>query len=656
MMELSANDDYDYLHRMINQMPSKPPMASISKYAASKRILPSNTPFPGLWRNDKTPYLVEIMDNMSPHSPVEYQAVMKGCQLGFTAAFENIIAYFMDECPTEILYISATGDLLETWGTKRLEPLIDSCGIRPKLTAQQTNVKSRRTGDKILYKGFVGGSLRMTSAQSAAGLRSDSIRVLLRDEIDGCPEKLKTGEGSWLAVSKGRTSAFGDRKKIMDISTPVTLDDSVINKQYQLGDKRKYLVPCPICGKAQELVFGGENSNHGLKADTKAGRLITTYYLCDYCHDAIFNYQKTDMLAAGKWVPSKKANVPNHRSYQMGSQYSPVGMYSWDQMYLDYMEADDEPDGMRTFTTIYQGLPYKETGTRPKLENVLTLRGGYKKGTVPDGALFLTAFIDVQTGSQTDLKNPARLEMEVMATGERYRTWSIDYRRFEGSVLDPHDGAWLDLEKFAGDGGLTYKSESGLEFDVRLVLIDSGDGNVTDTVYEFAETWGQTLPSKGFADLKRRAGEKKDRGDEVGPENALRYRIRKLNAGQEIVQISTNFYKRQVYRNLAKVRQNVGDQLPGFCDFPIQYDKNYFQMLIAEELRTDGSFHCPSGRRNEALDCRVGNLCAAHIVVDKVLEKIKLWAKQNGASIVDIESLNHKHAIDELKRQVANRK
>jgi len=37
---------------------------------------------------------------------------MKGAQIGMTAAAECIVAYYMDAAPTEILYISATQDLL----------------------------------------------------------------------------------------------------------------------------------------------------------------------------------------------------------------------------------------------------------------------------------------------------------------------------------------------------------------------------------------------------------------------------------------------------------------------------------------------------------------------------------------------------------------
>jgi phage terminase large subunit GpA-like protein len=118
---------------------SIPPRDKISEYIAEKRTLPTNTPFPGPWDNDKTPYLTQIMDWLSPSSNVQHVVLMKAAQIGGTAVGENIIGYYMDECPSEILYISATDRLLERWAIKRLEPLIDGCGFRNKIIAQTEN-------------------------------------------------------------------------------------------------------------------------------------------------------------------------------------------------------------------------------------------------------------------------------------------------------------------------------------------------------------------------------------------------------------------------------------------------------------------------------------------------------------------------------------
>jgi phage terminase large subunit GpA-like protein len=246
------------------------PIITVSEAASQNRILPNDSPFPGPWRNDKTPYLVEIMDNMSPYSGVEHEVVVKGTQLGLTAAAENVGGFWMDVVPAKILFTSATQDLLEQWSTGRLDKMIDSWGkLRKKIFSQSETKAAKRSGDTTFMKEFYGGSIRLASAQSSPSLRSSDIRILIRDEIDGAPRQLRTGEGDWMAVSMARTDAWKSRKKIMDFSTPTTFIESSIWPEYERGDQRKYFVPCPRCNTMQALEFGHgwghENPHHGMQ-------------------------------------------------------------------------------------------------------------------------------------------------------------------------------------------------------------------------------------------------------------------------------------------------------------------------------------------------------------------------------------------------------
>ena len=644
------NSDFDFFLEECDKKPVSKPKDKISEYINGLRILPPNTPFPGFWKNARTPYLVEPMDNMSPSSPIQHTGIMKGAQLGFTAGAENIIAYWMDESPAEILYISATESLLMKWATKRLEPLIDSCGFRHKIYAQTENKNSRRTGDKIFSKEYVGGNLDMASAQSASGLRSDSKRILIRDEIDGAPLLLRTGEGNWLKVSDARTNAWGPRKKKLDFSTPTLFGSSLINDIYETGDQRKFSVPCPLCGKYQLLEFGSGHSQHGIKIDKKAGEIESVYYQCDHCHDAIFNHHKTKMLNGGKWEPTSTSNSKILRTYQISSLYSPVGMYSWFEMWKEFEDCQNDPEAMRSFTNLYLGMPFKETGSRPKLENVIELRGDYRSGEVNNDVLYITMGIDVQAGSKKDPNNPARLEMEILGIGAGYRTWSIMYKRVEGEIDDPYAGAWAELSQWAKDGGLSFKKKDGRDINVAIVFIDSGDGNFMDIVYKFSEQWANTFPIKGFNILKKRI---KETGDEMGLSNFLRYRPKKVDESTILYEISTNYYKTSIYNNLKIPRGPAHPQRPSFCDFPVDYSEKYFKMLTAEEKRRDGSFHCPSNRRNEALDVRVYALCAADVWLDAKVKEIHATMKHQGASIMEIQQFTHRSMIDLLEMKNA---
>jgi len=626
------------------------PTITISEYAEKRRTLPAGTPFPGPWRNDLTPYLIEIMDAMSPHSDIQRVVVAKGAQLGLTACAENIIAYYMDASPAEVLFVSATEGLLRKWATKRLEPLIDSCGIRPKIGPQAKLKQRRRTGDLVFSKEYLGGTLDMVSAQAAAMLRADSKRILIRDEIDGAPATLRSGEGNWLDVSYVRTNAWGNRRKVFDSSTPTTFDESSIWPEYESGDCRKYYVPCPHCGAFQVLVWDGGKDGPGIKWKLDGTQIVDVWYRCEHCGEAIRNFHKGSMLRLGEWRPTAVSESPTLRSYHISTLYSPIGMVSWEELVSAFLRAEKTPDGMRSFVNLYLGEPFREVGQRPPLSKVKELRSGYQSKTVPsDEILFLTMAVDVQTGSRRDPEgNPERLEVEVCAHGAGYRSWSIDWFQILGGVRDPFGGAWAELNELARDGGLNYLRGDGRKFGPVCTLLDSGDGTNLGTVYQFAAGWRNTYACAGVDLLKRKQDSQGAlQLDEMTSKNFDRYRITRQRGDTPVVLISTNYYKLVLYNSLKiPFRPASVQQAPGFCAFPQNYPDHYFEMLVAEERRSDGSFYCPSGRRNEALDLRVYNLAARDLFIDTKIQELREVAKKRGANPAQLQAIRSRQVLD----------
>ena len=82
------------------------PRLSVTEWSDRYRILTSESSAEaGLWRTDRVPYLKEIMDVMSPTSPVTQVKVIKGTQLGFSSIADNIAMCYLDFYPCPILYI-----------------------------------------------------------------------------------------------------------------------------------------------------------------------------------------------------------------------------------------------------------------------------------------------------------------------------------------------------------------------------------------------------------------------------------------------------------------------------------------------------------------------------------------------------------------------
>ena len=638
--------DTDWIIDAFERRPTKRRNLDIAEYAETT-VIPAGKYRGVKFRNDRAPYMIRPMEVMSPQSNIQEARLMWPAQTGKTTVAENVGMYYIEEIPSEILYVGSNAASARKWGDKRLAPRAARAGI--EFRVQTEDKANRRSGNTMYSKEFDGGNIDLASALSAASLASETKRIVLADEPDRWKVELGA-EGLTWDIMYARTQSWGDQKKILATSTPTTYDTSLIFPLFEEGTQEEYFVPCPLCGKKQllKLADGGPS---GLKWETKAGIIDerSIYYLCDFCHDAFFESKKHYILNHGIWIPQAIPQNKYIASFHINAIYSPFK--TWYEIAGQHEKAVGNPAKMQTFTNLVMGMPYRETGSRPKLDNVIELRGGYKTGEVPDGVLYLVMGVDKQTGSLKDKNNPPRLEMEILGIGAGYRTWSIDYKRFEGAIDDPFSGAWEDLHQWAVNGGLVYRRTDGTEFPVKLIFIDSGDGTDNDIVYRFTGRWDSTHPIKGFNALKK---QKKEKGDDVGPHNFKRYRAVKVDEDTILYEISTNYYKTQTYNNLKIPRRDTDPQSPGFCNFPRDYGEKYFKMLTAEEKKTDGSFHA-GGRRNEAHDVRVYALCAADVWLNNKVDLSKGWAKQQGMKESDIIKINHKYVLEMLGKQSGRR-
>jgi phage terminase large subunit GpA-like protein len=70
------------------------PALTVSEWADRHRLLsPRASAEPGRYRTDRTPYIREIVDALSPMNPTRRVVVMKSAQVGFTEGGNNWIGY-----------------------------------------------------------------------------------------------------------------------------------------------------------------------------------------------------------------------------------------------------------------------------------------------------------------------------------------------------------------------------------------------------------------------------------------------------------------------------------------------------------------------------------------------------------------------------------
>jgi phage terminase large subunit GpA-like protein len=127
------------------------PLLSVSQWADRYRILSQRASSePGPWRTDRTPYLRDIMDCLSPSSPVERVVFMKAAQIGATECGNNWIGYVIHHAPGPIMAVQPTVEMAKRNSKQRIDPLIEESDA---LRALVREARSRDSGSVMVIKG-----------------------------------------------------------------------------------------------------------------------------------------------------------------------------------------------------------------------------------------------------------------------------------------------------------------------------------------------------------------------------------------------------------------------------------------------------------------------------------------------------------------------
>jgi phage terminase large subunit GpA-like protein len=579
------------------------PLLTISQWADKYRKLSQRASAePGPWRTDRTPYLREIMDCLSPSSPTERTAFMKGAQIGGTECGNNWIGYVIHQAQGPMMAVQPTVEMAKRNSKQRIDPLIEESEV---LRALVSDPRSRDSGNTMLSKEFPGGVLVMTGANSAVGLRSMAARYLFLDEIDGYPGDVD-GEGDPINLALARTRTFA-RRKVFMVSTPKITGMSRIEAVFEESDRRHYWVPCPVCREFQVLKFA--------QIRWPKGQPDKAVYVCEHCGQEIQNHQKQWMLARGQWRANPGANWDHKTAgFHLSSLYSPVGWFSWGDAAKQFDQAQKNPALLQVFVNTVLGETWTLLGEAPEWQKLYDRRETYKIGIVPRGGVLLTAGADVQKD---------RIEVEIVAWGRGKESWSVDYRVLEGDTSRP-----LVWEKLTGLLNETFTTASGLELPILQLAVDSGFA--TTEVYQWARRQGgRVLVIKGDSRAPALLGAASP--VDVGPLGA------RIKRGIRIWPVNSGMAKEELYRWLRLDRPTDEDLtrgMPfpaGYCHFP-KYGEEYFKQITAEQLVTKlvkgyrRHEWQKMRERNEALDCRVyARAAAGRAGIDRFQEKH--WAE-----------------------------
>lgn len=584
----------------------RPPLRlTVSEWADRYRKLDSKTSAEaGDWRTERTPYLREIMDALSPSHPCRQVTFAKGSQIGGTEAGNNWLGFVIHHDPGPFLYVTADEGLAERTSKTRLDPMI---AASPPLRDRVSSKRGRHAGNSKFEKDYPGGVLIIAGARAPAALRSTPVRYLMLDELDAYLAEIGS-EGDPERLAERATRGFPNRK-VLKVSTPLVEGRSRIMRNFQRSDRSRFYVPCPHCGHLQVLVWA--RIHYTTTADEDGAKEVkpgTTFYSCERCdpnndaleEHAIHEHHKPAMLAGGKWIAERPERSSRHRGFHLSALYSPLGL-SWENCAELWIEAQGKPAELQAFVNQVLGETWREVGDAPEWEELYRRREEYEIGKVPHGGLLLTCGVDVQGD---------RLEAEVVAWGRGLESWSVGYYVLPG---DPAQAAvWQDLERLRER---SWPAEVGPDRRIRLLAIDSGYS--TQEVYRWARehTPGQVIACKGREGLRVLVG--------IPRPVDVTYAGRRLRRGIKLWPVGTDDAKGQLYgwlRRKPPLHPEASGWPPGWCHFP-QYGEEYFRQLCAEHLTRKPH---PRGytvyqwektrERNEVLDCRVLARAAAAVL------------------------------------------
>jgi len=514
--------------------------------------------------------------------------------VGATEIINNAIGYHIDQDPAPILLVLPTKEIAEAWSKDRLAPMLRDT---PRLRGKVSDVKSRDRNNTLLHKKFPGGHLTIGGANSPAGLASRPVRIVLFDEVDRYPASAGT-EGDPISLGKKRATTFWN-KKFIQVSTPTIDGVSRIQKSFQASDQRYYYVPCPHCGEFHRLEW-----KHVIWEKDENGENLpeTAAHACPHCGALETDADLPKMLERGEWRKSRP-DVKGHAGFHINELYSPWVRFS--DTVANFLEARKDPELLKTWVNTALGEVWIEGKEIGRSEDLVIRRENYDAELVPFGGVVITVGVDVQDD---------RLELETVAWGMDYESWSLEYLILNGDPGRPE--VWNDLDTYLRK---TFVHESGTRLRIMGCGIDTG-GHHTKMVYAFCKPrWGRRV----FA-LKGVAGQGKPLVSRPSKNNAGRVNL--FSVGTETAKDTFSSYLSQK------------DPGPGYCHFPYNYDKTYFDQLLSERpvvkftrghrVRTWQLVR--PGIRNEALDCRIYAMAALEILGIDLNETVKRFVEHVG--------------------------
>ena len=461
---------------------------TVSEWAEQYRMLDSRTSAePGPWNNERTPYLVEIMNELLNYETEEI-IFCKCTQVGGTEVELNMLGYTIQQDPSPVEVVYPTETMANSVSEKRIKPMIESTS---------TLYKKYDKNSSNLELDFDDMFIKLVWSNSPSGLASFAMKYLFLDEVDKYPGASKK-EADPISLAKERTHTFRN-SKVYITSTPTIRTNHIWKAKEGADAEKHFFIPCPHCGEFIELKFDnlkwpgkdkdlveayGEDAikeklgalepvdeAEGL---SNADRAEFAFYVCQECGCVISDAQKQQAVKKGRWeIVKKKTRFVKKVCFWINVLYSPFVRFS--EIAKEFMDSKDDPERLQNFVNSWLAEPWEDTKLKTSKELVLERQTELPEFIVPGWAKLLTGGVDVQENC---------VYWTIRAWGDYVTSQNIAH------------GQAYNLAEVESIMNLEYKIEGGGVAVVNLCFIDSG--YEADAVYDFCvDNMDWAKPAKG---------------------------------------------------------------------------------------------------------------------------------------------------------------
>ena len=589
-----------------------PENLTVSEWAEKYRLISAlDAAEPGVWRNKRAPYLVEIQDSYADPD-VDIVVLMKAARVGGSESTRNFLGYTIDQDPSPCLIVYPSEASAKEQITNEITPMLTSSPrLKRQLTENKRDIKKSVIETKRcrIYIGWSG---------SANSLSARTIRVCVIDECDKFPVFSGRDAGP-IQLAMRRTQTFGHRKSVIIMSTPTTADGAIATEFKRCIDRRYYHVPCPHCGVLQALTWAqlkwpkGAEDEDQFELASRVEAQQAAWYECAHCDGRIEEVQKRNMVKEGVWV-SEGFEVGEHptsrrRGYQISALYSLLGV-TWSDIAAQWIASKGDLAARMEFVNQTLGEPYekqseavKSSSLKKKIEISKENPEGRPRCVCPRWTGIVLATVDTQKD---------HFWYTIHAWGAKNQTRVLDY----GKATD-----FKDLRAKTVDRVFPIDGWERATATVTALYIDAGGGaradsggSRTDEVYRFCRRDpGRIIPVRGHGGTRRASRPVRTTSfDYKSTRGGSSYRVSKLFF------IDTEYFKDIL---AARLNQYPKDdelelwQLPDdVCDTYFRHHTAEHKILIRKGNRRFERWTKRShGRRNDLLDCSVYQLAAAYI-------------------------------------------